>query len=61
LSSELKNFQSALLVSNEIAFDYLRGGLLVENLVHPLMMIYQNTKFHGPTLRAASFAFTSEV
>jgi len=28
--------------------------------VHTLK-IYQNTKFHGPTLSGASFAFTSEV
>jgi hypothetical protein len=29
-------------------------------VVHPLK-IYQNTKFHGPTLIGASFASTSEV
>jgi hypothetical protein len=29
-------------------------------VVHPLK-IYQNTKFNGPTLSSASFAFTSEL
>jgi hypothetical protein len=37
---------------------FAKKGLL--KVVNPLK-IYQNTKFHGPALTGASFAFTLEV